>query len=302
MTDDEIKYTIAQFAAAARVVKQAGFTGVHVHGAHGYLMSQFLSARSNTRTDRWGGSLEKRARFLLETITAIRAAVGPGFPIGLKLNSSDFKADAIQFVGWLNSKGLDLLELSSVEQPKVFGLTFKDEGEDGRAESTIKREAFFIEFAAEIRKVAKMPVMVTGGFRSSKAMNDAIDASEVDLIGLGRSRRCPICSPQYPNLRRARSGPISMGLCAVSRWCEGCRNRGKAQLSSAVDRISERITLASKPCPAQKQSRVNHRKTNICYIFQYDMAEGEELGSNLLHVDQSTPASSNGSNSWQERD
>ena len=164
------------------------------------------------------------------------------------------KADAIQVVGWLNSKALDLLELSSVEQPKVFGLTFKDEGEDGRAESTIKREAFFIEFAAEIRKVAKMPVMVTGGFRSSKAMNEAIDAGEVDLIGLGRSRRCPICSPQYPNLRRARSGPISMGLCAVSRWCEGCRNKGKAQLSSAVDRISERITLASKPCPAQKQS------------------------------------------------
>ncbi len=230
MTEDEIEHTIAQFGMAARLVKQAGFTGVDIHAAHGYLISQFLSAHSNTRTDRWGGSLEKRARFLLETIAAIRAAVGSGIPIGLKLNSSDFmkggftKADAIQVVGWLNGTGLDLLELSggSVEQPKVAGLIFQDEGEDGRAESTIKREAYFVEFAAEIRKVAKMPVMVTGGFRSAKAMNEAIDAGEVDLIGLGR----PLCAdPDIAGkllsgeVDRATSPEDSMPPFHVLAWC-----------------------------------------------------------------------------------
>jgi 2,4-dienoyl-CoA reductase-like NADH-dependent reductase (Old Yellow Enzyme family) len=198
MTPDEIRNVIAQFVTAAQLVKRAGFTGIHIHGAHGYLVSQFLSARSNTGTDAWGGSLCNRAEFLLQLIAAVRSAVGPEFPIGLKLNSSDFmkggftKADALEVVRWLNDSSLDLLELSggSVEQPKIVGLTFQDEGEDRRrSASTIKREAYFVEFAAEIRRIAKMPVMVTGGFRTVKAMSNAIAGGEVDLVGLGR----PFC-------------------------------------------------------------------------------------------------------------
>jgi 2,4-dienoyl-CoA reductase-like NADH-dependent reductase (Old Yellow Enzyme family) len=258
MTEQDIEHVIAQFGNAARLVKQAGFTGVHVHGAHGYLISQFLSARTNTRQDGWGGSLRSRARFLLETIAAIRAAVGPAFPIGLKLNSSDFmkggftKADALEVVSWLNDTSLDLLELSggSVEQPKIVGITFQDQGEDGRAESTIKREAYFVEFAGEIRKVAKMPVMVTGGFRSSRAMNEAISAGDVDLIGFGR----PFCAdPLVPGkllsgeVDRAASPEDRLPPFLVLPWCnlqiERMADGLDPDLSLAGDEIVERFKV-----------------------------------------------------------
>jgi 2,4-dienoyl-CoA reductase-like NADH-dependent reductase (Old Yellow Enzyme family) len=194
MTEAEILNVVDQFTRAARVVQAAGFSGVHIHGAHGYLVSQFLNPLSNRRSDQWGGTLANRARFLLVLIAALRAAVGPEFPIGLKLNASDFmkggftNAECLELVGWLNETGLDLLELSggSLEQPKLAGITFRDEGEDGRPASTIKREAFFVEFAAAVRKVARMPVMVTGGFRTAAAMAEAIDGGELDLVGLGR--------------------------------------------------------------------------------------------------------------------
>lgn len=194
MTQADIEIAIGQFAESARLAKRAGFTGVALHGAHGYLISQFLSPLANHRTDRWGGSLENRARFLLETVTAVRAAVGPGFPIGLKLNASDFQkggftnAECLEVVGWLNGSSLDLLELSggSLEQPKVVGIAVKDEGVDGRRESTVRREAYFVEFAAAVRAVAKMPVMVTGGFRTAAGMTQALDGGELDVVGIGR--------------------------------------------------------------------------------------------------------------------
>lgn len=194
MSEGEIEQAIAQFATSARLARAAGFTGVELHAAHGYLISQFLSPLANRRTDRWGGSLENRARFLLAAIAAVRAAVGPDFPIGIKLNTSDFQkggftnAECLQLVEWLNRSTLDLLELSggSLEQPKVVGVAIKDEGEDGRRESTIKREAYFVAFAGAVRAVAKMPVMVTGGFRTRTGMVAALEAGELDLIGIGR--------------------------------------------------------------------------------------------------------------------
>lgn len=194
MNEAEIEHAIRQFATSARLARQAGFTGVELHGAHGYLISQFLSPLSNRRQDRWGGSLENRARFLLAAIAAVRAAVGPDFPIGLKLNASDFQkggftnAECLEVVAWLNDSSLDLLELSggSLEQPKVVGIAVKDEGVDGRPDSTQKREAYFIEFAGAVRAAAAMPVMVTGGFRTRAGMEAALEAGELDLIGIGR--------------------------------------------------------------------------------------------------------------------
>lgn len=250
MTSDDIRNVIAQFVTAAQLVKRAGFTGIHIHGAHGYLVSQFLSARSNTRTDAWGGSLRNRAEFLLQLIAAVRSAVGPEFPIGLKLNSSDFmkggftKADALEVVGWLNDSSLDLLELSggSVEQPKIVGLTFQDEGEDGRPASTIKREAYFVEFAAEIRRVAKMPVMVTGGFRTVKAMAHAIEGGEVDLVGLGR----PFCvDPEIGGklLRgeadQAPSPEANLQVFFVLPWCN-------LQIDRMADGLEPDLTLSGE--------------------------------------------------------
>ncbi len=194
MTEAEIRHAIGQFAYAARQIRAAGFTGVALHAAHGYLISQFLSPLANRRTDRWGGTLENRARFLLETIAAVRDAVGPDFPLGIKLNASDFQrggftnAECLQLVEWLNGSTLDLLELSggSLEQPKIVGVSLKDEGVDARRESTIRREAYFVEFAGAVRKVARMPVMVTGGFRTASLMEDSLKAGELDVVGLGR--------------------------------------------------------------------------------------------------------------------
>jgi 2,4-dienoyl-CoA reductase-like NADH-dependent reductase (Old Yellow Enzyme family) len=194
MTVREIEHAIRQFACSAAKAKEAGFDGVEIHGAHGYLISQFLSPLTNLRGDRWGGHLRNRARFLLSVIRSVRDAVGPQYPIGLKLNSSDFQrgafthADCLEVVRMLNDTSLDLLELSggSLEQPKVVGVALKDQGIDGPRATTSKREAYFIEFAREVRLAAKMPLMVTGGFRTRAGMEDALNTGELDLIGLGR--------------------------------------------------------------------------------------------------------------------
>ncbi|MEI9994150.1 MAG: NADH:flavin oxidoreductase/NADH oxidase family protein [Rhizomicrobium sp.] len=212
MTQVEIAHVIGQFAFSARQVRAAGFTGVALHAAHGYLFSQFLSPLTNRRTDRWGGSLANRARLLLETIAAVRAAVGPDFPIAIKLNASDFQkggftnAECLELVGWLNDSTLDLLELSggSLEQPKIVGVSLKDEGVDGRRDSTLRREAYFLDFAGAVRAAATMPVMVTGGFRTAAVMADALRRGELDLIGLGRPL---IADPRAP--ARLLSGEIA---------------------------------------------------------------------------------------------
>ncbi len=191
MTEADIEHAIAQFAFAAGQVRGAGFTGVTLHAAHGYLISQFLSPLTNKREDGWGGSFEKRARFLIAVIAAVRAAVGPDFPIGIKLNASDFQvggftaADCVALVKLLNDTSLDLLELSggSLEQPKMMGVTLREGGGDA-AHAT--REAYFVGFAKEIRAAAAMPVMVAGGFRSRAGMVEALERGEVDLVGLGR--------------------------------------------------------------------------------------------------------------------
>ncbi len=141
-----------------------------------------------------GGTLENRARFLLALLAAVRKAVGDDFPIGLKLNSSDFQrggfthGECLDVVAMLNDTTLDLLELSggSLEQPMVIGVSLKDQGVDGRPAATVRREAYFVEFAASIRAVARMPVMVVGGFRTRAVMVDALQRGELDVIGLGR--------------------------------------------------------------------------------------------------------------------
>jgi 2,4-dienoyl-CoA reductase-like NADH-dependent reductase (Old Yellow Enzyme family) len=203
MSEADIHHAIHQFTYAAGQVQKAGFTGIQLHGAHGYLISQFLSPLTNRRTDAWGGNLENRARFLMELIRGIRKVVGPTFPLSLKLNSSDFQkggfthAQCLELVAMINNTPLDLIELSggSLEQPKVVGMTLKDEGEDKIKESTKKREAYFIEFAGAVRKIARMPVMVTGGFRSVEGMLFALEHGELDVVGLGRPL---LVDPQTP--------------------------------------------------------------------------------------------------------
>ncbi|MBO9556958.1 MAG: NADH:flavin oxidoreductase/NADH oxidase family protein [Caulobacter sp.] len=183
MTEAEIEALIARFAEAATLAEAAGFTGVQIHAAHGYLLSQFLSPLANRRTDRWGGALENRARLLVETVKAVRARVPPGFCVSVKLNSADFQrggfdaADALGVVRMLDGLGVDLVELSggSYEAPAMQG-----QARDGR---TLAREAYFLDFARDIARVATMPVMVTGGVRRL-AVVEQILADGVAMAGM----------------------------------------------------------------------------------------------------------------------
>jgi 2,4-dienoyl-CoA reductase-like NADH-dependent reductase (Old Yellow Enzyme family) len=193
MTDADIEEVIERFTTSASLVKEAGFTGVQIHCAHGYLLSQFLNPLINKRDDQWGGSLENRARIIRKIIVSVRKAVGPDFPIGVKLNSADFQKggftleECSQVSGWLAEDGIDLLEISggNYEQTSLLGTEPKDV-----RESTRKREAYFIEYAEQIKASANIPIMITGGFRSRSVMEAAIEKGEVDVIGLAR----PLCT------------------------------------------------------------------------------------------------------------
>lgn len=181
---DEIQAIVQRFAFTARAAHEAGFDGVQIHAAHGYLLSQFLSPLANRRTDGYGGTIERRARLLLEVVRAVKAAVPPGFAVAVKLNSADFQRggfsedDALAVLEMLNAKGIDLLELSggSYESPAMQGRTA-----DGR---TLGREAYFLEFAQRLAKVARMPLMTTGGIRR-RAIAERVLAGGMSLVGLG---------------------------------------------------------------------------------------------------------------------
>lgn len=203
LREDEILDFIERYARVAATARETGFTGVQIHSAHGYLLSSFLSPVTNQRSDAWGGSLQNRARMLIETIRATRRAVGHDYPVALKLNSDDFRkggfthADCLQVVQWLNAESLDLLELSggTYEQPRLLGFSGKAEDAAPERESTKQREAYFLDYAADIRKIATMPLMVTGGFRTREGIEEALASGAVDVVGLGR----PLCGePDLP--------------------------------------------------------------------------------------------------------
>ena len=184
LTEAEIDTLIQQFATTAKIAEKAGFSGVQIHAAHGYLISQFLSPHHNRREDKWGGSLENRMRFLVEIYHTIRAVVQPEFLVGLKLNSADFQkggfdeTDSIQVVQKMAELGIDFIEISggNYESPEM--LTAKA--------STQKREAFFLDYAEKARAVCNVPLIITGGFRSENAMNEALQSGHLDFIGIAR--------------------------------------------------------------------------------------------------------------------
>ena len=198
LTEPEIIDLVGRFGRAAAVARETGFTGVQVHGAHGYLISSFLSPVTNRRADDWGGPLQNRARLLLEVIRSVRGQVGPDFPVSVKLNSDDFRkggfshADCLGVVRWLNDEAVDLLEISggSYEQPRLLGVPGRAADAVAVRPSTRAREAYFLEYAESIRGVATMPLMVTGGFRTRAGMEAALDSGATDVIGIAR----PFCT------------------------------------------------------------------------------------------------------------
>jgi len=189
LTSAEIVDLIRRYAATARIATDAGFDGVQIHGAHGYLISQFLSPLANQRTDEWGGTPEKRRRFVLEVFRAIRAEVGAHVPVGIKLNSADFQKggfgqdESLEVVHALAAEGLDLLEVSggTYTSSAMLGV------DDSLKESTRKREAYFSAYAERVRaELPQLPLMLTGGFRTAAGMVDAVESGAIDLVGLGR--------------------------------------------------------------------------------------------------------------------
>lgn len=220
LREDEIENIIDRFANSAKIAKKAGFTGVQIHGAHGYLVSEFLSPHHNRRTDAWGGSPEKRMKFVMEVYKRIRETVGKDFPVGIKLNSADFQKggfsneESLDVISHLANAGIDLIEISggTYENPAMTGNYIR--------ESTKKREAYFIEFAEQVRKRINTPLVVTGGFRSSEGMIEAIDGDAVDMVGLAR----PIAvDPDLPskilNGEKYRSSvkPLTTGIKALDK-------------------------------------------------------------------------------------
>ncbi len=209
LREDEIVALIGRFADAAAIARECGFTGVQVHAAHGYLISSFLSPVTNRRGDAWGGPLEHRARLLLETVRTVRQAVGRDFPIGVKLNSDDFRQggfghdECLRVVEWLGDAGIDLLEISggTYEQPRLLGVAGRAADAVAVRPSTRVREAYFLHYAEAIRRVARMPLMVTGGFRTRAGMEAALAGGDTDVIGLAR----PLCTdPDAPRRLLAR--------------------------------------------------------------------------------------------------
>ena len=229
MTEAEILDVIARFGKAAGLVKQAGFTGVQIHGAHGYLVSQFLSPHHNRRTDGWGGTPEKRRRFALAVLQAMREQVGPDFPIGIKLNSADFQRggfteeESLDTIRALSDAGIDLIEVSggTYEAPVMTGVKGKPKpkGEPVK-ESTQQREAYFLVFAEKARAAVKTPLVVTGGFRSLEGMADAITSGAVDFVGIARALAI---EPDVPNRLlagqqpRQQVRPLKTGIPPIDR-------------------------------------------------------------------------------------
>lgn len=186
LKEEEIWEIIDRFGKAAEIVKKAGFSGVQIHGAHGYLVSQFLSPKHNQREDAWGGSPEKRRKFVVEVYRSMRKAVGHDFPVGIKLNSADFQRggfteeESLETIRVLAGMGIDLIEISggTYEAPAMVG--------SKASQSTLEREAYFMDFAVKVRKSVDVPLVLTGGFKTYQGMAGAIESGDVDMVGLAR--------------------------------------------------------------------------------------------------------------------
>ncbi|TVY73289.1 NADH-dependent flavin oxidoreductase nadA [Lachnellula suecica] len=192
-TSDEIARIIDGFAHAAEYLDKAGYDGIELHGAHGYLLAQFLSESTNKRTDKYGGSLENRLRLTLEIAEEVRKRVSKSFIVGMKVNSVEFQEKGFTPE---EAKGLcQALENARFDYVELSGGTYESLAFGHKRESTKQRESFFIEFAEEIVKpLTKTKTYVTGGLKTVGAMVKALDT--VDGVGLAR----PVC--QEPHLPR----------------------------------------------------------------------------------------------------
>jgi len=218
MTEQDILELIRDYGRAALRVKEAGFDGVQLHAAHGYLLNQFLSPFTNRRSDRWGGSFDNRLRFLREVCEEVRAQVGSDFPMFIKIASQDFVAggltpqDGARIAARLADFGLDAIEVSGGVE---FGKT-RHSVRAGIKEQT--DEAYFLANARRIRDVTDLPVMLVGGLRTPELMERIITDERMDFVSLCRPL---INDPELPNKwlggADERAGCISCNQCLIRR-------------------------------------------------------------------------------------
>jgi 2,4-dienoyl-CoA reductase-like NADH-dependent reductase (Old Yellow Enzyme family) len=210
LTEAEIEDLIERFGRAAGVAAQAGFDGVQIHGAHGYLVSQFLSPHHNRRDDQWGGSLDNRMRFARRIYASIREAVGPSLAVSIKINSADFQKggfteeESATVIAALASDGIDLVEVSggTYEAPAMTGARQKKQ-----RESTKAREGYFLGFVERVRAEVGVPLAVTGGFRTAPGMEAAVSEGAADVVGIART---VAIQPDFPKQVLAGELPVSM--------------------------------------------------------------------------------------------
>jgi 2,4-dienoyl-CoA reductase-like NADH-dependent reductase (Old Yellow Enzyme family) len=217
----DIKDIIIAFGAGASRAQKWGFDAVQLHGAHGYLINQFLSPLTNHRSDQYGGSIENRCRFLLETYRAVRSAVGPDYPVMIKLNGSDNLEgglsidDAVYAAKALNSEGIDAIEVSG-------GTPASGDQSPARTKITSPdKEAYNLDLAKQIKSAVSCPVMVVGGFRSFEVVEQTINDT-ADYISMARPFiREPDLAKRWQQGDRSPARCISCNSCFMPGIKEG---------------------------------------------------------------------------------
>lgn len=216
MTMEEIQVIVKVFGQAARRSKEAGFDGVQIHAAHGYLLSQSVSPAFNKRRDAYGGSVENRAKFLLEVLQGVRANVGPDFPILVKMNSQDFLEggltleDSLQVCTMLQEQGIDAIELSGGTfvsgklNPSREGITSEE------------KEAYFREEAKVFKEKLNVPLILVGGNRSFQLAEWLVKEGYADYISMSRPF---IREPDL--IKRWASGDLRRAACLSDNQCFG---------------------------------------------------------------------------------
>jgi 2,4-dienoyl-CoA reductase-like NADH-dependent reductase (Old Yellow Enzyme family) len=248
MLKEEVQGLPDLYAKTALHAKTLGFSGVHIHAGHGFLLSQFLSPLFNHRHDSYGGSVEGRSRIVLEVIDKVRSAVGPTFPIGIRINSTDqlegglIEEDALEVVRLLSETAIDLIDISG-------GTYFP--GAKASSDGT-SRGAYFLDFARRAKEVTKIPLMLTGGFKRREQAIDAVSSGAVDMVGVARAMALePRLAntwlsqeggdPQFPQFESVVPGGITawytMRLTALA---EDRENEFKLDIPNAVRQYEER--------------------------------------------------------------
>ena len=278
-TQADIDHVVAGFAHAAAYLAAAGFDGVALHAGHGYLLAQFLSPRSNRRTDAYGGPLANRLRLVLEIAAAVRRATPPGFVLGLKLNSVEFQAggttpaQAREMCAAFAGAGFDFVELT--------GGNWEDFGMTWDRESTRRREAFFLEFADAVVPGLGAPgsrttkAFVTGGLRSAAAMVDALGT--VDGVGLARP------AAQEPRLaREILEGRVASAI----RPVEGLEDLGRG-FRLAGTQLTQ-VAKGEEPFDASDEEMARAYLADFDTWYQALLDDGDKL-EHRGYIQLSTP-------------